>query len=172
MPYLADNKLNNAIFLDRDGVINTERGDYTYRISDFTLNEGVIKSLLLLQNAGFLLIIISNQGGIAKNLYSIKDVKILHIYLEEILKENLILLNDILFCPHHQDYSKCLCRKPDSLLIERAIHKHTINPSTSFLIGDKQRDIEAGEKAGIKGIKIKPNENLYKVAQSIIKSIE
>jgi len=152
--------MNKAVFFDRDGVINCERGEYNYRIENFQINKGVFLCLKELQQAGFLLIIITNQGGISKGIYTKKDVENLHQHLKKLLLKKEIKLTEIYFCPHHTDNEQCLCRKPDSLLIEKAIARYKINPSYSYFIGDKETDITAGKKAGLNTFKIEPNENL------------
>ena len=162
---------NKAIFLDRDGVINIERGDYTWKEEDFVINDGIIDSLFEFNKYGFLLIIISNQGGIAKELYNKNDVNKLHNFLNQELNKNQIILTDIYYCPHHPKIENCICRKPDSLMFEKAIAKYNINPSMSFMFGDKTRDIEAAEKAGINGILIEPNQNISSFCKKIIAQI-
>jgi len=159
--------MSKAIFFDRDGVINRERGDYTYKIKDFVINDGVIDTLKTLYDYGYLLIIISNQGGISKNIYSKNDVEKLHQYLLFELERHNINITEIYYCPHHSDNEKCLCRKPESLLFEKAIARYNINVSQSYMIGDSQRDIVAAEKVGIKGIKIEPNDDLRKILKLI-----
>jgi len=156
-----------AIFLDRDGIINRERGDYTYKIKDFVINDGVIDTLKTLSNYGYLLIIISNQGGISKNIYSKNDVDKLHQYLLFELEKHNINITEIYYCPHHSDNEKCLCRKPEALLFEKAIARYNINISQSYMIGDSKRDVIAAEKVGIKGIKIEPNDDLRKILKLI-----
>ncbi len=151
---------NKALFLDRDGVINKERGKYTFRLEDFIINDGLTEALRLFQDKDYLLIIISNQGGISKGLYTKKDVDILHTFLQQFLSEENISLTDFYYCPHHSDIETCFCRKPSPLLLERAINRYNINRGISYFIGDSDRDIEAGKKAGLNTIKVVPNENL------------
>ena len=74
-----------------------------------------------------------------------------------------IFISEIYYCPHHQEFTKCICRKPDSLLLEKAIARFNINPEKSFFIGDSKRDIMAAEKVGVKGFLIKKNEKLPKI---------
>lgn len=153
---------NKAIFLDRDGLINDNSiAYYIYRIDDFKINSGVINCLKAFCRNKYLLIIITNQGGIAKKEYNSSDVEKLNIHLKKILKEENIEITEIYHCPHHSSVSKCLCRKPGSLLFEKAIAKYNIAKEQSFMIGDSDRDIIAAEKAGIKGIKVASNLNLY-----------
>jgi len=155
-------KKNKAIFLDRDGVINNNSNTYyTFKKEDFILNKGVFKSLKILKNKGYLLIIISNQGGISKKEYSINDVDILNEYIYEIFEKEDIKITESYFCHHHSNIEKCICRKPDSLMLEKAIARFNVDITKSYLIGDSERDIEAGEKVGIKSIKIDANNNLY-----------
>lgn len=152
--------MNKAIFLDRDGVINRERGEYTWRKEDFTLNDGLIEFLYQAQLKGYLLIVISNQGGIQRGVYTLSDVEIVHEFLINTLKSKGITLTDIYFCPHHDKMERCFCRKPQSIMLEKAIARFDIDVHQSFLFGDTIRDIEAGNSAGIKSIQIKPNSNL------------
>ncbi|MBL7885042.1 MAG: HAD family hydrolase [Bacteroidia bacterium] len=151
--------MNKAIFLDRDGVINVERG-YTYQLKDFVILPDLIETLQLFLSKGYLLIVVSNQSGIAKGLYKQEDVEVLHTYLVSELKKNNIQLSEIYYCVHHPDVSKCICRKPDSLFVEKGLARFNINPAKSYFIGDKERDVEAAEKAGVKGILIEANTSL------------
>lgn len=152
--------MNKAILFDRDGVINKERGEYTYQKDDFIINEGVYNFIKTAIEKGYLIIIISNQGGVAKGIYSKSTIEELHNYMKFKMKEHNIIINDIYYCPHHNNFGKCLCRKPNSLLVEKVLAKYKIDASKSFLIGDKQRDIDAADKSGVKGVLIKSNENL------------
>lgn len=140
-----------AVFLDRDGVLNEERGDYTYQISDFLICEGVKEALMTLKNAGFLLIVITNQGGIDKGVYTKKEVWACHQYLQE---QTGYLIEDLYYSPYHSDFNNSLSRKPKTLMLERAIAKYKLNPSISFMIGDSLRDMQAAKKLGIKCVKL------------------
>lgn len=153
------NAQKKAVFLDRDGVINVERGDYISRFSDFEILPHVAPGLQLLRDAGYIFIVITNQGGIAKGLYDVAELTKMHTYMENELQKHNIQFQDVYYCPHHPDFGQCLCRKPNSLLVEKALSKHRINPENSIFIGDKPRDIACGEAAGVKGILIEPNEN-------------
>lgn len=142
---------NKAIFLDRDGVINIERGEYTYKPDDFVLYPGVKEALSELKQAGYLLIIITNQGGIAKGLYTIADMQACHDKMQAAIGN---LIDDIYFSTHHPDYSRSLGRKPGSLLFERALAKWNLNPENCRMIGDQERDLIPALKLGIPGIMI------------------
>ncbi|MGJ3235070.1 D-glycero-alpha-D-manno-heptose-1,7-bisphosphate 7-phosphatase [Marivirga sp.] len=141
--------VNKCVFLDRDGVLNTERGEYTFQIKDFEIIDHVKEALELLKEDGYLLIVITNQAGIAKGLYKREDVAKCHEYLQT---ETGDLIDDIYFCPHHPTTTESLLRKPDSLMIEKAMAKWDIDPDKSFLIGDSFRDLDASENAGVRGI--------------------
>jgi len=139
-----------CVFLDRDGVLNSDEEYYTYRSEEVFLIEGVAEALRKLQEAGFLLIVITNQAGIAQNLYGPDDVKTVHRLLQEMSG---ITLDDLYFSPHHPEHSsRSLRRKPDSLMIEKAMAKHAIDPAQSWMIGDRLSDVQAGRKAGVKTI--------------------
>jgi D-glycero-D-manno-heptose 1,7-bisphosphate phosphatase len=157
--------MNKAIFLDRDGVINKERGEYTWQLSDFEFNDGLFEALSKLKN--FLFIIITNQGGIAKGIYNHYDVEKTNTLIINSFAKNNLKLTDIFYCPHHSDYGKCLCRKPNSLMLEKAIARYNIDVKSSYFIGDTQRDIDAGKKVGLNTIKINPNDNLLKYISKI-----
>jgi D-glycero-D-manno-heptose 1,7-bisphosphate phosphatase len=159
---------NKAIFLDRDGVLIRERGDYTWLLEDMFINDNVDKALKVFSDAGYLLIVISNQSGIDKGLYTKKDADYLHLHLDRFFRNKNILIEEFYYCPHHPTVSKCLCRKPDSLLLEKAIARFNIDPLHSWFIGDADRDIEAGKKAGVKTLKIAVNSSLVKAAQFIL----
>ena len=158
--------MNKAIFLDRDGVINREDG-YISRVEQFIINDGVVDALKYFQQKGYLLIVITNQGGVAKGLYHHIDVDKIHGYLVEKLEQAGIKLTAIYYCPHHPVIGKCLCRKPDSLMLEKAIARFDIDASKSYFIGDHDRDIEAGKKAGVNTIKIDANSSLLKIKDLI-----
>lgn len=159
--------MKKAIFLDRDGVVNRERGEYTFAIADFELNEGLVEFCRKAQENNYLLIIISNQGGIAKGLYTLEDVHAVHAFLQKELAKDNVRITDFFICPHHQDYGACLCRKPNTLLLEKAIAKYGLDKQQSFMIGDKERDVEAAKNAGIEGILIESNTDLRNLLKRI-----
>ena len=87
----------------------------------------------------------------------------MHLQLMRNLENSGITLTEIYYCPHHPDYSNCLCRKPGSLLLEKAIARFRIDASSSYFIGDADRDVEAGKKSGVRTIRIEPNSSLMNV---------
>jgi D-glycero-D-manno-heptose 1,7-bisphosphate phosphatase len=149
-------------------VLIKERGDYNYLPEHFIINDGVTEALKLLQEKNYLLIIISNQSGVAKNVYSIETIEWFHEMLMEKLGESGIKISEIYYCPHHPDAGLCLCRKPLPLLFEKAIARFQINPEESFLIGDAQRDADAALQCGVKPYLIKANANLMEEVSKII----
>jgi len=160
--------MNKAVFLDRDGVINQERGAHTFRKEDFIILPDVIQSLGILQSKGYSLIVISNQSGIGKGIYTPKDVFELDGIFQEKLTEKNIHLTHFYFCPHHPDFTgKCLCRKPGSLLFEKAIGRYAIDPAKSYMIGDKERDILPAKKLGIRTFLIASNESIKNIVSLI-----
>lgn len=158
--------LSKAIFLDRDGVINFEQG-WVYKLKDFKIIEGVIESLKLYQKKKYLLIVITNQSGIGLGLYKHDDVNKIHQYLIKELKKQNITITEIYYCPHHPDNCNCLCRKPGTILLEKAIARFNIDVKKSYFIGDRERDIEAGKKCGIKTILIPSNSSMKRIAYKI-----
>jgi D-glycero-D-manno-heptose 1,7-bisphosphate phosphatase len=160
--------MQKAIFLDRDGVINKEIGDYVTSHNDFEVLEHVVPNLKKLKDAGFIFIVITNQGGIAKGLYTHDELSIIHKKMNDYLAHHQLQFTEIYYCPHHPATSNCLCRKPGSVMIEKAIAKYDINPALSFMIGDKERDVEASQAAGVKGFLIEANEDWSYLFNKII----
>ena len=138
---------NKCVFLDRDGVINKDYVDYVYDLDKFEFIEGVQEALYKLKEAGYLLIVITNQSGIVKGLYNETDVMLVHNYIQE---QTNSVLDDIFYSPYHQNWTKSLTRKPDSLMLEKAISKYNIDVSKSWMVGDKERDLIPAFKLGLK----------------------
>ena len=160
--------MQKAVFLDRDGVLNSDEGHYyVYKVEDLVLNPGVVEALKTLQEKGYLLIVVSNQGGVGRGEYTRKQVDAFHCRMEDILATGGIKLTEIYYCPHHESTSKCLCRKPQPFMIEKAAARYNIDLNASYLIGDSPRDIEAANAAGVKGIRVKTNGNLLEGIKEI-----
>ena len=148
---------SKAIFLDRDGVINHERGDYVWLVDDLIINDGVVEFLQELRSRDYLFFIITNQSGISKELYTHEEVNEVHRYIKDHFASYGIRFTEIYYCPHHPIVTQCLCRKPGSLLVEKAVARFNIDPAQSYFIGDRERDIEAAKGAGVNPILIPSN---------------
>ena len=160
--------MKKAVFFDRDGVINNEKGlYYIFRTEDFRFNPGIKTVLKVLRERGFLLIIVSNQGGISKELYTRRDVDNVHQRMTEELLSEGISFDEIYICPHHPDVENCLCRKPQTLFFEKAIARFNIDSGASYFIGDRETDMEAGKKAGLTTILVEPNQDMSFLAEAI-----
>ncbi len=160
--------MKKAVFLDRDGIINSDNG--LYYISDpdeFRLNPGIAELLKWLSDKGFLLIIISNQGGIAKGIYGPADTERVHRKMIELLAPSGVRFAEIYYCPHHPDVSRCLCRKPGTVMIEKGLARFDIDPSLSLFIGDRETDMEAGRNAGLKTLLAEPNQDMMLLTERI-----
>jgi D-glycero-D-manno-heptose 1,7-bisphosphate phosphatase len=157
-----------VVFLDRDGIINIERGEYTYRVNDFQFVPEIIDAARVFHEAGYAIIIISNQGGISKGIYSKKDViKIDNIIRETFVEEGIEVL-DSFYCPHYTGNENCLCRKPKSLMLERALGKYNIKKENALFIGDSERDKIAGENGGIRSIQVKANTSILELSKMLV----
>ena len=136
-----------TIFLDRDGVINKEV-NYLYKIKDFEFIDGIFDVCLSFKKAGYQIIIVSNQSGIGRGYYSKNDYKILTRWLLNQFKQKNIDILDTFYCPHSPD-EICNCRKPMPGMFLEAKIKHNINMKKSWMIGDKETDIQAAISSGI-----------------------
>lgn len=135
-------RLNKAVFLDRDGTLNVDAG-YVYRVEDFVYMPGAKAALRLLQEAGFLLVVITNQSGVARGLFREEDVQLLNDWMIDDLKRVGIRITRIYYCPHLPEISgECDCRKPRTGLYRRAIHDLGLDLSRCWAIGDNLRDVE------------------------------
>jgi D-glycero-D-manno-heptose 1,7-bisphosphate phosphatase len=138
---------NKALFLDRDGVINEDYG-HVHSVENFKFIEGIFELCRIAQNHKYLIIVITNQAGIAKGLYSENDFLELTKWMQNQFLINGIYITKTYYCPHRNE-DNCQCRKPNPGMLLRAINEHEINPNISVLIGDKLSDIEAGQRAKI-----------------------
>lgn len=160
--------MNKAVFLDRDGVLNKELGDYVCRFEDFLVLEHNFAPLRELQDRGYLLIVITNQGGLAKGWYTRETLRQMHEHLFQTYAKQGITIKEAYFCNHHPQYNgNCLCRKPGSLMLEKAIARFQVDASKSYFIGDRERDVIAGEAAGVKGILIESDQPIGEVLNLI-----
>lgn len=152
--------MKKAIFLDRDGTINIEK-DYLHKIEELEFEKNAIKALQIFKKLGYILIVVTNQSGIARSYFSEEDLHKFNEEMNNILKENEAGIDEFYFCPHHPEkgigiYKKnCECRKPNNKLIEEAIEKYNIDRSQSYMVGDKFSDIQAGIKSKLKTILVK-----------------
>ncbi|MFC1989493.1 D-glycero-alpha-D-manno-heptose-1,7-bisphosphate 7-phosphatase [Chloroflexota bacterium] len=149
--------MERAVFLDRDGTIIEDIG-YPHERSKIKFLPGASKAVRLLNENGFKVIIITNQAGVARGYFTEETVKEINRYIQESLAKERAIIDMIYYCPHHiegvvEEYRKeCYCRKPNPGMIEQAAHEFGINLENSFVIGDKNSDIEAGRRAGCKTI--------------------
>ena len=139
-----------ALFLDRDGVINIDLG-HVHKIDNFIFNPEIFKICDEYQEKNYLIFIVTNQAGIAKGFYSLSDFETLSKWMIEKFKEKNIVITKVYYCPHHPDFDKnCDCRKPNPGMILKAEKEYNLDLQNSVLYGDKQSDLEAGKRAGIK----------------------
>ncbi len=144
--------MRRAVFLDRDGTINQERG-YLYRIEELDFFPGAAQAISLLNRAGFLVVVVSNQSGVARGYYGEDQVEALHRHMTAQLAADGARVDCWLYCPHHPEGSgryavTCACRKPLPGMLLEAAERFSIDLAASFMIGDKLSDVQAGLAAG------------------------
>lgn len=165
-----------AIFLDRDGTINVEK-NYLYKIEEFEYLDGVKEGLRLLQNEGYMLVIITNQSGIARGFYSEEDYQRLKQWMLTDLEQSGIHITECYHCPHLPDAPikkyrwDCNCRKPKLGLFLQAIETYNIDLEQSYAIGDKIRDLEICKQFGLHGYLVYADKSGEEVVDNHIKRI-
>ena len=149
-----------AVFIDRDGTINEQMG-YINHISRFVLLPGTAEAIRLLNGNQYLVLIVSNQSGVAREYFPIALVDEVHAHMKVLLESEGAKIDGIFFCPHHphgnaSEYSiTCNCRKPGTGLIEKAGEDFDIEMGSSYVIGDRCTDIELAHRSGLNGILVK-----------------
>jgi len=148
--------MSKALFIDRDGVINVDKG-HVYLTEDFEFSQGIFPLCMKYLNEGYIILVITNQAGIAKGIYTEADfVKLTEWMTYQFYRQG-IIISKVYHCPHHPDINgSCQCRKPNPGMILQAIEEFDLDISECVLIGDKESDLEAGRRAGI------PESNLQK----------
>ncbi len=139
--------INKAVFLDRDGVINYDKG-YVCKIEDFKFVNGIFEVLRYFQKVGYKLFIMTNQSGIGRGYYTIKDFEILTAWMLKEFEKKGIKIEKVYFCPHSPEEG-CSCRKPKTGMFEKAFKEFKIDKKKSWMIGDKLSDTKAAVDAGI-----------------------
>jgi D-glycero-D-manno-heptose 1,7-bisphosphate phosphatase len=169
-----------ALFIDRDGVINRDEG-YTFRVGDFQLLPGVVEILRQFSDAGFSIVVITNQAGIARGYYSEAEFQQITAHMTGVLLCHGIQVAGVYHCPHHPDGTvpelaiACDCRKPAPGMILRAAAEHHLDLRASWIIGDKQSDIDAGLRAGLsieRCLRVECNAGLLALSASIGKFLK
>ena len=140
---------NKAIFLDRDGVLNEEIGHYVWQLAEFIICPGVPESLARLKAAGYYLIVVTNQAGIAKKLYTATEVQACHAKLQNACGG---ILDALYFSDAHPSVSESILRKPNSGMLEKAVARFNLDVAQCWLVGDRLRDMEAGANIGVHGV--------------------
>ena len=152
--------MNKAVFLDRDGTINEEMG-YINHISRFRVFGFVPQAIKLLNDAGFKVLVVTNQSGVARGYFDEQLVGEVHEKLLKIIKQSNARIDGIYYCPHHPKeglgkYKKdCRCRKPKIGMIDLAAQEHEIDLSRSFMVGDRYKDVVFARKAGLRPVFVK-----------------
>jgi D-glycero-D-manno-heptose 1,7-bisphosphate phosphatase len=145
-----------AVFLDRDGVINIDHG-YVHSADKFELFPGVLDACRCLHKAGYKIIVVTNQSGIGRGFYTLTQFFEFTSWIEKLFREFGAPITATYYCPHHPEmglgkYLKiCDCRKPAPGMLQCAIHDYDLDVGNSFIVGDKQSDIEAARAVGVRG---------------------
>jgi histidinol-phosphate phosphatase family domain/HAD-superfamily hydrolase, subfamily IIIA len=153
-------KKNTAVFLDRDGTINEEVG-YLDSLDKFKIIPCAYEAIKLINESGMKAVVISNQAGVARGLFTEDFVKKINKHLQAALRQKKAHIDNFYYCPHHptegiEPYLKvCNCRKPAPGMLLQAAHDLDIDLTRSYLVGDRFRDMEAAKKVGVKGILVK-----------------
>lgn len=146
--------MKKALFLDRDGVVNVDHG-YLYQAEKFDFIPGVFEACRRFAQAGYAIVIVTNQSGIGRGYYSEQDFAELTRWMIQAFAKEHVTILDVMYCPHHPTdaqpmYLKdCDCRKPAPGMLLEAINKHQLDPKSSIMVGDKSSDMQAAINAGV-----------------------
>ena len=147
---------NKAVFLDRDGVLNEEIGTYVWEPEKFIIIPGVPESLVRLKAAGYYLIAVTNQAGIAKKLYTATEVRACHAKLQSACGG---IIDALYFSDAHPSVSESILRKPGSGMLEKAVARFKLDVAQCWIVGDRLRDMQAGASIGVRGVLVGEQEN-------------
>ena len=150
---VESNPTIKAVFVDRDGTINDNKGGYVYKQDDFGFLPGVVEGLKKLSETNYKIIIVTNQSGIGRKMYTEEDFHKLNDWLLVHLLEQGVRIDRVYYCPHSPD-NDCDCRKPGIGMFMRAVEEFDLRLDKSWLIGDSDSDVQAGRNANIKTIKL------------------
>lgn len=157
--------MNRALFIDRDGVINVDKV-HVFRKEEFEFTEGIFDLCSKYSEKGYLILVITNQAGIAKGIYGEDDFLKLTDWMTGQFAERGIMIAKVYHCPHHPDFTgTCACRKPEPGMILRAIEDFDLDISQCILIGDNESDLEAGRRAGIPEANLKLWQSQYPLSR-------
>jgi D-glycero-D-manno-heptose 1,7-bisphosphate phosphatase len=149
--------MRGAVFFDRDGVLNVDVA-YAHRPEQIIWTEGAMEAVRLANDADYLVFVVTNQAGVARGLYRESDVQDLHQWMKREFEMQGATIDAFAYCPHHPTEGKnpnyridCECRKPKPGMLLTLMQRFQVNPSRSFLIGDKDTDVQAAKAAGMRG---------------------
>lgn len=170
MPDLVHEEKRRAVFLDRDGTINIEK-DYLVLPQDFEFHSGVATAIKHLRDAGFLVIVVTNQSGVARGMFEEEDVARLHDYVQAELAKYDTRIDAFYHCPHHPTHGidqyrrQCDCRKGAPGMLIQAAADFNLELARSYMVGDKISDIEAGNRAGCLSILVKTGYGAHEMSK-------
>jgi len=163
-------------FLDRDGVLNVDHG-YVHRVEELDWIDGAPEAVRLLNEAGFRVVVITNQSGVARGFYDESAVRRFHRHMQEFLGQLGARIDAFYVCPHHPEgpvaaYAvDCECRKPKTGLLEQAARECAVDRARSFVIGDRDGDVEAALAFGVRGVKFDwTKQNIIAVVRNLLHS--
>lgn len=166
-----------AAFLDRDGILNEDYG-YIGQIERFTWRPSARETVKWLNDRGFLVFIVTNQAGVARGLFDATAVERIHAHMRNELSEIDAHIDDIRFCPHHPEgtvaeyAAACSWRKPGPGMVLDLLKHWSVDLTRSFMLGDKESDVAAGEAAGVRSFRVGRDENLFDTVTRIAAAIQ
>ncbi|RZD46867.1 MAG: D-glycero-beta-D-manno-heptose-1,7-bisphosphate 7-phosphatase [Thaumarchaeota archaeon] len=161
-------KMNKAVFLDRDGIINIERKDYVKTIKEFILIDRILDVIKIINSKGYLVIIITNQSAINRKIITENNLREIHNHFLKLAKNKNAKVDGIYFCPHMPS-ENCECRKPKPGMILKAAKEFQIDLKKSIMFGDSNTDVKAANHAGCTGILVNKSDSIKNIIEKYLK---
>jgi D-glycero-D-manno-heptose 1,7-bisphosphate phosphatase len=163
---MTTNASTKILFLDRDGVINHDPDDYTKNAQELTILPTVPQALRYAHAKGYTIVVITNQAGIGKRLYTHTNVNEIHDVIQACAQQAGAHIAAFYYCPHNPHNTLCLCRKPNNIMIQKALARYQAAPHSCLMVGDKLRDVQCAQQTNVPAVLMPCNGDLLEILEA------